>query len=155
MGKNKGAGGKNRRKGKGDSSYVKEMIFKEEGQEYAIVTRHLGGEYLEVNCLKGPGVTMKAHIRGAMRRKIFMNKDDVLLVNIRDYQDDVCDILMKYTPDQVRILKSKGEIPSTIDDVEFNEYDDEPVNDLLNKVQEQNRNLDMPESDDDLDVDNL
>ena len=39
MPKNKGKGGKNRRRGKNESDLVKrELVFKEDGQEYAQVT---------------------------------------------------------------------------------------------------------------------
>ncbi|CAF4202925.1 unnamed protein product, partial [Adineta steineri] len=43
MPKNKGKGGKNRRRGKNENDDVKrELILREEGQSYAQVTRILG-----------------------------------------------------------------------------------------------------------------
>mmetsp|Transcript_3953 Transcript_3953/g.16813 ORF Transcript_3953/g.16813 Transcript_3953/m.16813 type:complete len:82 (-) Transcript_3953:177-422(-) len=43
MPKNKGKGGKNRRRGKNDNEDEKrELVFKEDGQEYAQVKRMLG-----------------------------------------------------------------------------------------------------------------
>jgi len=35
-----------------------------------------------------------------------------VLVSLRDYQDEKCDIIHKYTPDEARILKKKGELPA-------------------------------------------
>jgi len=49
MPKNKGKGGKSRRRGKGDNGDDKrELIFKEDGQEYAQVLTMLGNGRLEV-----------------------------------------------------------------------------------------------------------
>jgi len=43
MPKNKGKGGKNRRRGKNENEGLKrELVFKEDGQEYAQVTKMLG-----------------------------------------------------------------------------------------------------------------
>jgi hypothetical protein len=39
MPKNKGKGGKNRRRGKNENEEKRELIFKEDGQEYAQVRR--------------------------------------------------------------------------------------------------------------------
>ena len=48
MPKNKGKGGKNRRRGKNENELDKrELIFKEDGQEYAQVVRMLGNGRLE------------------------------------------------------------------------------------------------------------
>ena len=43
MPKNKGKGGKNRRRGKNENEgFKRELVFKEDGQEYAQVTKMLG-----------------------------------------------------------------------------------------------------------------
>lgn len=52
MPKNKGKGGKNRKRGKNEADDEKrELIFKEDGQEYAQVTNMLGNGRLEANCI--------------------------------------------------------------------------------------------------------
>jgi len=51
MPKNKGKGGKNRRRGKNENDDIKrELVMKEEGQSYAQVTRILGNGHLEAFC---------------------------------------------------------------------------------------------------------
>ena len=67
MPKNKGKGGKNRRRGKNDSEEKRELEFKDDGQEYAQVLRMLGNGRCEVQCFDG--VKRLAHIRGKMRKK--------------------------------------------------------------------------------------
>ncbi|KAL3687508.1 hypothetical protein R1sor_013817 [Riccia sorocarpa] len=83
MPKNKGKGGKNRKRGKNEAEDEKrELVFKEDGQEYAQVLR------------------------------------DIILVGLRDYQDDKADVILKYQPDEARLLKAYGEVP---DNVRLNE----------------------------------
>ncbi|KAJ1655611.1 Translation initiation factor 1A [Dispira simplex] len=110
MPKNKGKGGKNRRRGKNENEGEKrELVFKEEGQEYAQVTKMLGNGYLEAQCFDG--VKRLAHIRGKMRKKVWINQGDIVLVSLREYQDERCDVILKYNPEEARNLKSYGELP--------------------------------------------
>jgi len=69
MPKNKGKGGKNRRRGKNENEFEKrELIFKEDQQEYAQVTKMLGNGRLEAMCFDG--VKRLCHIRGKLRKKV-------------------------------------------------------------------------------------
>lgn len=69
MPKNKGKGGKNRRRGKNENeSEKRELLFKEDEQEYAQVTKMLGNGRLEAMCFDG--VKRLCHIRGKLRKKV-------------------------------------------------------------------------------------
>jgi len=106
MGKRKG--NKNRRKGtKGQEK--RELEYKDDGQEYAQVTKMLGNSRVDVLCMDG--VKRLGIIRGSMRNKVWIRFSDFVLVGLRDFQDDKCDILLKYTTEEVRNLKSYGELP--------------------------------------------
>ena len=62
-------GGKNRRRGKNENDDDKrELVFREDGQEYAQVTKMLGNGRLEAMCFDGE--KRLAHIRGKMRKKV-------------------------------------------------------------------------------------
>lgn len=112
MPKNKGKGGKNRRRGKNDNEETKrELEFKEDGQEYAQVTRMLGQGRLEAYCFDGE--TRLCHIRGKMRKKVWVTAGDIILIGLRDFQDDKADVIHKYNADEARNLKSCGELPET------------------------------------------
>ena len=105
MPKNKGKGGKNRRRGKNENEGLKrELVFKEDGQEYAQVrgsfshvlikivflnqvTKMLGNGRLEAMCFDG--VKRLCHIRGKLRKKVWINQSDIILVGLRDYQVSV------------------------------------------------------------------
>ncbi len=50
-------------------------------------------------------------IRGNMKKKrIFINKDDYVLVGLRDFQDEKADVLDKYTEQEIKKLIKAGEI---------------------------------------------
>lgn len=62
-------GGKNRRRGKNENeSEKRELIFKEDEQEYAQVIKMLGNGRLEAMCFDG--TKRLCHIRGKMRKKV-------------------------------------------------------------------------------------
>ena len=163
MPKNKGAGGKNRRKGKPADNKPKELIFKEDGQEYGQVTRSVGNGFMDVLCFTDNGnILRRAHIRGSMRKKIWMATGDIVLVSTRGFQDNTCDIILKYTSDQARTLRARQQLPENIDinkkdtvadEQVFSFDDDESDNgseeNPNRKVSKQTRNLDMPPSDSD------
>ncbi|XP_065837730.1 eukaryotic translation initiation factor 1A, Y-chromosomal-like [Oscarella lobularis] len=129
MPKNKGKGGKNRRRGKNENeSEKRELVFKEHGQEYAQVTKMLGNGRLEALCFDG--VKRLCHIRGKLRKKVWISQGDVVLIGLRDYQDSKADVIMKYTTDEARNLKTYGELPehAKINETEmFGEGEDEDV----------------------------
>eukprot|EP01047_Picozoa_sp_COSAG01_P056219 COSAG01_NODE_6349_length_3720_cov_32.132836_5_plen_186_part_00 len=120
-----GKGGKSRRRGKNEGEEKRELTFKEDGQEYAQVVRMLGNGRLEAMCFDGK--TRLGHIRGKMRKKIWINQGDFVLCGLRDFQDEKCDIIAKYSMDEARNLKAYGELPEGVkinEDETFNEADD-------------------------------
>lgn len=78
----------------------------------------LGNGRLEGQCFDG--VTRICHIRGNMRKKVWINNGDIILLGLRDFQDAKADVIMKYTADEARKLKSRGELP---DNLELNKTD--------------------------------
>jgi len=145
MPKNKGKGGKNRRRGKNENEAEKrELIFKEDGQEYAQVTKMLGNGRLEAMCFDG--IKRLCHIRGKLRKKVWINQGDIILVGLRDYQDAKADVILKYNADEARNLKTYGEIPDSVkvtdtvnfvddgldDDIEFG--DESPDSDDIDDI---------------------
>ena len=112
MPKNTGKGGKCFRKSKNANQDDKRQLeFKTEGQEYAKVTKMLGNGRCECYCFDG--MTRMGHIRGSMHKKVWICVDDIILVSLRDYQDEKADIIHKYTLEESKILQEYGEIPLT------------------------------------------
>ncbi|KAH7638499.1 eukaryotic translation initiation factor 1A [Dermatophagoides farinae] len=133
MPKNKGKGGKNRRRGKNENEDEKrELVFKEDGQEYAQVMRMLGNGRLEAYCFDG--VKRLCHIRGKLRKKVWINQGDIILIGLRDYQDTKADVILKYNPDEARNLKTYGELPENarINEVSLREFgEDDEEEDII------------------------
>ncbi len=69
----------------------------------------LGNGRLEAYCFDG--VKRLCHIRGKMRKKVWVNQGDFVLVGLRDFQDEKADVIQKYTPEEARNLKIYGELP--------------------------------------------
>merc|ERR1712179_621268 len=137
------------RKGKNENEGLKrELVFKEDGQEYAQVTKMLGNGRLEATCFDG--VKRLCHIRGKLRKKVWINQSDIVLIGLRDYQDAKADVILKYSPDEARNLKSYGEFPESVkinetvtfgeegydDEIEFDEVssDEEDENDPITNI---------------------
>ena len=104
-----------KRKSKGPKRKIRreplrrDLEYKDDGQEYAQVLKMLGNGRCEVKCVDG--ITRLAVIRGKMRNKVWIKLGDYILVGLREFQDNKCDILLKYTDEEVRTLKTYGEIP--------------------------------------------
>ncbi len=47
------------------------------------------------------------HIRGVLHKTEWINVDDIVLINLRDYQDEVADVVLKYSAYEVEELKLK------------------------------------------------
>ncbi|GFV42574.1 eukaryotic translation initiation factor 1A, X-chromosomal [Trichonephila clavipes] len=127
MPKNKGKGGKNRRRGKNENETEKrELVFREDGQVYAQVIKMLGDGRLDAMCFDG--VKRLCHIRGKLRKKVWINQGDIILLGLRDFQDSKADVILKYNPDEARNLKAYGELPEHAkinDTVTFGEEEDD------------------------------
>ena len=171
MPKNAGMGGKKRKGGKKKTFEERELQFAGEMQNYGQVLRLLGDSRLEIQCTDG--MKRMGHIRGTMRKKIWIAMGDVVLVARREYEDDKCDIILKYTEEEVRKLKSLNEIPESIKlpenenkpnedaDIVFGSDDDEEKpNETGNKKKKWKKEAsseseDISEEEKDLDIDDI
>uniref|UniRef100_A0A915M6L1 Eukaryotic translation initiation factor 4C n=1 Tax=Meloidogyne javanica TaxID=6303 RepID=A0A915M6L1_MELJA len=113
MPKNKGKGGKKRRRGKNENDILKRELVEKDGenQAYAQVQKMLGNGRLTAFCFDGK--SRLCHIRGKLRKKVWITPGDIILVGLRDYQDEKADVILKYTPDEARILKNAGQLPES------------------------------------------
>lgn len=106
-----GRGGMGKRTRKTGAATKRELWYKEEGQEYAQVQSMLGNGKLRAYCFDGK--TRLATIRGKMRRRVYIFVNDIILVGLRDFQDEKCDVIWKYYPEEAKTLKALGEIPDS------------------------------------------
>jgi translation initiation factor 1A len=80
----------------------------EDGQTYGKINKMLGDMRCEVLC--EDGITRICKIRGKMKRRVWITCGDIVLVCMREYQDEKGDIIHKYLSDEVNFLRERGEI---------------------------------------------
>ena len=105
-------GGNKRKKGKKQVQEDRELRYKEESEEYAQITKILGDGRFQCKC--ADGVDRIAHVRGKMRKRTWLANGDIILVSIREFEPEKCDVVEKYKEKEVAKLKSVGEIPDTM-----------------------------------------
>lgn len=91
------------------------LYLREPGQEYAQITKIMGN--CRFGCLCMDGKERIGKICGRMKKRCRWMKvtlDDVVLVSLRDFDDDNADILLKYDATQVKKLKKMKHIPESI-----------------------------------------
>ncbi len=101
-------------KGKYKSKITSEpvLVTKTDGQEYAFVLKPVGDGKFKVLCYDN--VERLGVLRGSMkngRKKVWVSEKDHVLVSFRDFTEKKCDIIHKYSPEDVRKLKKLGHLP--------------------------------------------
>lgn len=148
-------GGGRGRYGRRHDGVGRELLIKEDGEEYAQVLKILGGERMEVQCMDNQKRIAK--VRGKFKKRVWINLHDIVLVCLRDCDPDKCDIIHRYFPDEAKQLKQMGEIPSVIDiskiseqqaqlDIKFENDEKEVADKPKVKTEKQNINDFMPDS---------
>jgi translation initiation factor 1A len=74
----------------------------------------------------GPSLTPP---KGKLRKKVWINQGDIILLSLRDYQDEKGDVILKYSADEARSLKAYGELPESAKINETDTYGHEGVDD--------------------------
>ena len=80
----------------------------------------LGNGRVRVKCFDE--VERVGHIRGKMKKKVWIGCGDLVMCSLRQFQKDKCDIILKYSPDEIRQLKAMKEVP---EDYQINESSNE------------------------------
>ena len=64
----------------------------------------LGNGRLEAHCFDG--VRRLCHIRGKMRKRVWVNAGDIVLISLREFQDNKGDVIAKciYTPNNTHTI---------------------------------------------------
>lgn len=104
-------GGKGHKKSK-NVNITKNVPFKVEGCDYGRVKDLLGNGRLRVVTFSD-NIERIGHIRGSMYKKVWIAKDDIVLVSLREFQDSKCDIIHKYDTEDVKYLIKRGEFEIT------------------------------------------
>ena len=123
MGKGQKKGGKKHKRNKNRDIETKTIRYKEDGQEYAQITKCKGNCRFDVRC--SDGKERAAILCGTMRKRKFVKLNDIVLVSLRDFQDDICDIMDRYDENGARKLRETKELPETFTLGEDNDFQDD------------------------------
>jgi len=138
----------------------RELVLSTPGETvYGIVTKICGNKRVLVIRIDN-GSTIIGRISGSIHA--WVKKDDIVLVGLRDFQEDKVDIIWRYSPEEARKLVRAGYIPQNsvveksadndnISKVDF--YDQNVANKEEDDIEPNTRRYEMPSSDDSSDND--
>lgn len=86
------------------------LVYKDDMQEYGIMTKMLGDRRIMVMLVDKTEIM--AVIPGRFRKRCWMKAGDTLIVSRREFQESKWDVCYKYNEDEVRIMVRKDELPS-------------------------------------------
>ncbi len=111
--------GKKRREEKSDGK----IMYAEQNQVYAAVTKKVGGSRILVNC--SDTKDRSGLIPGKFFKRVWLNEGDILLCELNPSDDTQCYIVHKYSYKDASLLKSQGRITFNVieDESDNNGYD--------------------------------
>ena len=122
-------GGKKAKKGKRDKRPQIEIKgrVREVGEDeiYGRVLKRAGERGIIVEC--SDGVTRNARIPGRFRKRVWINKDDIVICGLGTHgdgeNDKKCEIEYKYNPSEISILRAKNAFNFDFDEDDEDEDD--------------------------------
>jgi len=82
------------------------------GQEYGLVETMLGDGRVRCQCFDN--IKRTCIIRGNMRHRLWIQQGDVILIEKREYQDKIGDVVHKFNIKETVELKKQGLIPQSV-----------------------------------------
>jgi translation initiation factor 1A len=105
--KSKG-GNKFKKMKKGFGEVLTKLEIADKDQNYAQVISMLGDCRISLKCIINNKVVNKLGIiRGSMRKKQWINSGDIVIVSIRDFEPDKCDVIYVYPKDRKNEIINK------------------------------------------------
>jgi len=86
----------------------KDLRMPSEDELFGVVTQHLGGNHVRVRCADGK--ERMGRIPGRMKYRTWIEKDDVVLIEPWDWQDEKGDIEWRYSSADADQLRREGHI---------------------------------------------
>ena len=88
----------------------KNLRMPDENELFALVTKHNGGNHVELRCQDGK--ERMGRIPGRMKYRTWIEEGDVVLIEPWDWQDEKANIEWRYTSEDADQLRREGHIDS-------------------------------------------
>lgn len=98
-----------RKKQQARANAVRPLEFPEKGEDYGKIVENCGDRRFMVLC--GDMITRMCHVCGRMKKRIWVNVGDLVVVSVRDFEPTKGDINHCYSPAEASVLESQGKIP--------------------------------------------
>ena len=147
-------GGKKNNKNNGNNIERRQLLYKDDMQEYAKMTKMLGDRRIMV--MLPDKTEVMAIIPGKFKKRCWMKAGDTLIVSRRDFQESKWDVCYKYNEDEVRVLIRKDEIPPFFaDNSSDSAVTNEPLVEFISEEQEETENDIFEDSSSEIDLDDI
>jgi translation initiation factor 1A len=83
-----------------------DLRLPDDGEVLGVVESMLGANRLRVRCEDGE--TRTARIPGRMKKRVWINEDDVVIVEPWDWQDEKADVKWRYDSQEADQLRREG-----------------------------------------------
>jgi translation initiation factor 1A len=83
-----------------------DLRLPDDDEVLGIVESMLGANRLKVRCMDGE--TRTARIPGRMKKRVWINEDDVVIVEPWDWQDEKADVKWRYDSQEADKLRQEG-----------------------------------------------
>lgn len=111
-------GGKKYKKQGNSSSTLSLLVLADEGHSYGKVTKILGHSKFKIKVFTSNargGINFKELIGnarpGLKKKRMFISNESIVLVSLREFQSDICDIIHVYNSEHVNKLIKLNKIP--------------------------------------------
>lgn len=146
-------GGKKNNKNNGNNIERRQLLYKDDMQEYAKMTKMLGDRRIMV--MLPDKTEVMAIIPGKFKKRCWMKAGDTLIVSRRDFQESKWDVCYKYNEDEVRVLIRKDEIPPFFaDNSSDSDVTNEPLVEFVSEEQEVENDI-FEDSSSEIDLDDI
>ena len=82
----------------------------QENEVLGIIIQRLGGNKVSVECLDGK--VRNCRVPGRLKRSLWLRPDDVVIIELWEFDKNKGDVIYKYKPSQIEWLKKHGYLQS-------------------------------------------
>ena len=139
-------GGKKHKRGKNTSEIKPITIFKDDGQVYARILKILGNGRFTLQCFNKKYTKEDKSefeiisneclgiIRGKMRKRVWINNNDIVIASLREFEVGKVDIIHKYNAEEHHLIKSEISTINETSNINFSVIDYENEVDEINEL---------------------